>query len=373
MTLVSIVGDFYSSVVPIFYEFKDKIDTHIILSDDSKRDDFFARQFESGVNKFIKQNDLNIKNFFYSIDEDNFNSLEKALDFIMKNSKEDILINTTDGLAALNTFFSLRAIPQGVKIISYDMFDNEYYIIDINGIKREKIKNILPIKTHFLLKNIEILDKNSKAFADIYEQEIKDLLTIHQKEYRHFIYEITSKKMLPKRDFFPNIYYVFDKMGFTKKFSADEIFQKVTGDMFEYFIYLQIKDLGFDDIEIGVEIENNGARNEFDILAMKDNHLHIIECKYRKKLDLNSLIYKYSALRRIVDEDAKSIIVSLINKYNAFTINRALTHNIALLGVDYNLKENINKFLLEDKYDRRNFEFVKFKKSSKRDKGYKGY
>ena len=371
MTLVSIVGDFYSSVVPIFYEFKDKIDTHIILSDDSKRDDFFARQFESGVNKFIKQNDLKIKNIFYSIDEDNFNSLEKALEFIFKNSKGEIYINATDGLATLNTFFSLRAVPQGAKVISYDMFDNEYHIIELNGIRKEKITQFLPIKTHFLLKNIEVLDTNSKAFAEVYEKEIKELLIYHRKEYRHFIFEITTKKKLPDRTLFPNIYAIFDKMGFTKKFSAEEIFQKVTGDMFEYFVYLQMKDLGFDDIEIGVEIENNGARNEFDILAMKDNHLHIIECKYKRKLDLNSLIYKYSALRRIVDEDAKSIIVSLINKYNAYTINRALTHNIALLGLDKNLKENIKKFLIEDKYDRRNFEFVEFKKITKRDKRFK--
>ena len=365
MTLVSIVGDFYSSVVPIFYEFKDKINTHIILSDDSKRDDFFARQFEKGVDKFIKENDLKIKNLFFSIDEDNFNSLEKALDFILKNSDDEILINTTDGLATLNTFFSLRAIPQGAKIISYDMFDNEYHIIDINGIRRKKIKKILPIKTHFLLKNIDVIDTNLKSFAEVYEKEIRDLLIVHRREYRHFIFEITTKNRLPDRTLFPNVYYIFDKMGFTKRFSAEEIFQKVTGDMFEYFVYLDIKDLEFDDIEIGVTIENNGARNEFDILAMKDNHLHIIECKYRRKLDLNSLIYKYSALRRIVDEDAKSVIVSLIDKYNSYVINRALTHNIALLGLDRNLKENIRKFLIEDKYDRRNFEFVKFKKDKR--------
>jgi hypothetical protein len=52
MTLVSIVGDFFSSVAPVFYEFKDSIDTHIIISDDSKRDDRLARKFEKGVNNY---------------------------------------------------------------------------------------------------------------------------------------------------------------------------------------------------------------------------------------------------------------------------------------------------------------------------------
>jgi len=374
MTLVSIVGDFYSSVVPIFYEFKDKIDTHIILSDDSKRDDFFARQFEVGVNKFIKENNLKIKNLFFSIDEDSFDSLEKALKFILQNSTGEIFINTTDGLATLNTFFSLRAIPQGAKIISYDMFDNEYHIIDINGIKREKICKVLPIKTHFLLKNIEVIDKNPKSFAEIYEKDIKELFIIHKDEYRHFVYDVTVNERFPNRNLFPNVYRIFDKMGFTSKnFKLEDVFQKITGDMFEYFVYLKIKDLEFDDIEVGLEIENSGARNEFDILVMKDNHLHIIECKYRSKIDFNSLIYKYSALRRIVDEDAKSVIVSLKNRYNRFVINRALSHNIALLGLDRNLKDNIKKFLLEDKYDRRNFELVEFKRGVKRNKRYKRY
>ena len=49
MTLVSVIGDFFSSVAPVFYEFKDKIDTHIIISDDSKRDDRLAKKFQKGV------------------------------------------------------------------------------------------------------------------------------------------------------------------------------------------------------------------------------------------------------------------------------------------------------------------------------------
>ena len=354
MTLVSIIGDFFSSVVPIFYEFKDKISTHIIISDDSKRDDRLAKKFEKGSKKFIQKNELNIKTLYYQIDEDSFESLDKAKDFIINNSKKDIYINTTDGLSAINTFFSLRMLPLGAKIISYDIFDNEYHIIDINGMKRKKIKNSSTVIEHFNLKGVKIQSKGLKSFAVKYEDEIKDLFEHNHYEYRGFKYEFTVNHKMPSRQVFPNIYYLFDKMNLTNNnLTKEHLFQVLTGDMFEYYVYLLAKDLGFDDIEIAVEIEDNEIRNEFDLLLMKDNHLHIIECKHRgfKTLDLEDLIYKYATLRRVVDEDARGIIVSLVNKYSKNYINRALSHNIALFGFNKNLRNNIKNFLIEGKTD----------------------
>jgi len=354
MTLVSVIGDFFSSVVPVFYEFKDKIDTHIIISDDSKRDDRLARKFEKGLKKFIDKYNLNIKTLYYSIDEDSFESLERAKEFILKNAKGDIYINTTDGLSSVNTFFSLRMIPLNAKIISYDMFDNEYHIITLNGMQREKIKKIVSIVDHFLLKGVEINSKGLKSFALRYENEIRELFEEHHYEYRGFKYELTTKNKLPSRRDFPNVYYLFDKMNLTNKnLDKDYIFQTLTGDMFEYYVYLLVKDLGFDDIEIGVEIEDEEVRNEFDLLLMKDNHLHIIECKHRgfKTLDLEDLIYKYAALRRVVDEDARGVIISLVNKYSKNFLNRALSQNIALFGFNKYLKDNIKKFLLEGSFN----------------------
>jgi len=354
MTLVSVIGDFFSSVVPVFYEFKDKIDIHIIISDDSKRDDRLARKFEKGLKKFIDKYNLNIKTLYYSIDEDSFESLERAKEFILKNAKGDVYINTTDGLSSINTFFSLRMLPIGAKIISYDMFDNEYHIIDINGMRREKVKKTLRVIDHFILKGVKISSKGLKSFAIRYEKEIKELFEKNHYEYRGFKYELTAKKKMPSRRDFPNIYYLFDKMHLTDRdLDKDYLFQVLTGNMFEYYVYLLVKDLGFDDIEIGVEIEDEEIINEFDLLLMKDNHLHVIECKHRgfKTLDLEDLIYKYATLRRVVDEDARGVIVSLVSKYSKNYLNRALSQNIALFGFNKNLRQNIKEFLIEGKYD----------------------
>jgi len=356
MTLVSFIGDFFSSVGPVFYHLKDKLSTHIIVSDDSKRDDRLARKFQKGVSKFCEKYNLNIKNLYYTLDEDSFDSLEKAKNFILENSSGDIYLNTTDGLSTINTFFSLKMLPLNAKIISYDMFDNEYNLISINGVERVKM-GYVPIKDHFLLKGVDILETGMKSFAIRYENEIRELFEdydIHR-EYKAFKYDITTYNHLPKRDKFPNIYYLFDKMKLTNRdnLSFDHLFQVVTGDMFEYYLYLIVKDMGFDDIEIGVEIEYDDVVNEFDLLLMKDNHLHIIECKHRshKTLNIDNIIYKYGALKRIVDEDAKAIIVTLINRYNKHSIDRALSHDIALFGFNKYLHKNIKRYLIEDDYD----------------------
>ena len=250
-------------------------------------------------------------------------------------------------------------LPLKAKIISYDMFDNEYHIIGINGMKREKIRKSLNVIDHFLLKGVKATAKGVKSFANRYEEEIKELFEKHHYEYKSFKYEFTNENKLPSRENFANVYNVFDRMHLTDGYIDEKyLFQILTGDMFEYYVYLLVKDLGFDDVEIGVEIEDK-VKNEFDLLLMKDNHLHLIECKHRgfKTLDLRDLIYKYATLRRVVDEDAKGIIVSLINKYSRNYINRALSQNIALFGFNKNLKQNIKSFLLgDDNVFTKNFE-----------------
>ena len=70
MTLVSIVGDFYSSVLPLFYEFSPRIKKYIIVYDDFKADVEHARNIFDGTQKFIKEYDFSIETYTVQIDED---------------------------------------------------------------------------------------------------------------------------------------------------------------------------------------------------------------------------------------------------------------------------------------------------------------
>ncbi len=361
MTLVSIIGDYFSSVVPVFYHFKDKIRKHIIVADNSRRENKNAKKFRDGAVEFCKQHNLNIEHLLLSIDEDSFNSLEKAEKYITENAKGKLYINSTDGLSLLNTFFSLRSLPKGASIISYDIFDNDLGIIDINGIRKEKLKASVPIKDHFMLKGIKVLEVRNMEIARRFPNEIKLLFTRYFYEFTQLkiALNISGNPTIPKdTSNFPNVIRIIKNMGLLR-FSGNQDFYKIiAGDLFEFFVYLTIKDLGFDDILVGVSIEHDGLRNEFDILMMKENHLHIIECKNRRVkhngvvggVNLENLLYKYAALKPVVDDESKAAMVIARGVDRNITENiatRAFTNNIAFIEANRYLKDNIKKFFLE--------------------------
>jgi len=133
----------------------------------------------------------------------------------------------------------------------------------------------------------------------------------------------------------------------------------ITGGLFEYYIFLKIKDLNHDDIEIGVSVkqyynEINFIPNEFDILIMRDNHLHMIECKFTKNVSLDALVYKYMALQNLLDDDSKIIMLTGHDKFkpNLKTPNslenlphkRAKISRMLLLG---NPMQQIDEFIKE--------------------------
>lgn len=96
--------------------------------------------------------------------------------------------------------------------------------------------------------------------------------------------------------------------------------------MFEYYVYNLIKDLEYDDIALGVKVEdiyaNTAFENEFDILVMKNNHLHMIECKARDDYNeesLSTFIYKLDSVRNTLDEDANMMFLTQEHLYNPCT------------------------------------------------------
>ena len=131
----------------------------------------------------------------------------------------------------------------------------------------------------------------------------------------------------------------------------------ITGGLFEYYIYLKLMDLNFDDIEVGVSVKKyiddiNFIPNEFDILIMKENHLHMIECKFTKNIKLDGLVYKYMGLKSLLDDDGKMCIVTNHHDPKKLETNknpmqfqphkRALENKILLKG---NPLENIDRFV----------------------------
>ena len=289
MTLVSIVGDFYSSVLPIFYEFSQKIDTHIVVCDDFKTDTINGKKIYNGTTNFIKNNNLNIKNHFVVIDEDSLESIDKLIKEIYHFSDDkDIYINVTDGLTNIALVLAQKLLSKGVKFISYDRFDNTYNLLTNISMEKIPINRSLNIKNHFLLKDTKIISQSDVNFAKEYEKELKLLFEKYS----------GNKK----------IYFDYE--------SYDAVLDSIqTGFLYEFYIYNLLKKLNYDDIALGTRVKdvyfkNAEFENEFDILVIKDNHLHMIECKFRDNLNKTELIYKVDSVRNILDEDSKIIIIT---------------------------------------------------------------
>ena len=356
MTLVSIVGDFDSSVLPLFYEFKDRIDKHIIIYDDFKNDVVHAKRIIAGTTKFIQQNDLNIRSYAIKMDEDSMTAVHKVADILKgyEENAEKLYINITDGLANVGVVLSNIFLPLGSKIITYDRYDNEYNLLKQDEMLTCKVEKCLPIKEHFLLKNIVVDEVNDKEYPLKHKNLIMKIFEQHHEQYQEFVYQIMQ--INPQLQKHHNIIELLSPLGITHdNIKTNQMF--ITGTLFEYYIFLKVHNLGYDDIEIGVKVkeyynEADFIPNEFDIFMMKDNHLHMIECKFQKKPKLDELVYKYMALKTVIDEDSKIMIVTAHPKYK-----QDLEHSDTLHHLPHKRARQNKIFLLGNPMKRKD-EFV---------------
>ena len=311
MLLVSIVGDFHSSIFPIYNEFKDKINYHIVVHDDAFRERKKHKSILYSLQKFNEKHHLKISTEVFTIDEDSLQSIKTLIQQIEKTAPNpnNIYINATDGLTNIGIALAAQLLPKGVKFISYDMYENSYNITTQEHIKTNKLQYSLSIEDHFLLKGLEIISQGDKNFAQKYRMQILELFNTYADELEFLKKDITHQTTTYKKRY-PRALQLIKSMGFDIVKDA----AKITGGLFEYYVYLLIKDMGFDDIAIGVTIKQAltssiGVTNEFDILLMKENHLHMIECKFRK-MKKQEIVYKYASLINLIDDDSRMMILT---------------------------------------------------------------
>ncbi|RLA78791.1 MAG: hypothetical protein DRG78_14315 [Epsilonproteobacteria bacterium] len=340
--LVSILGDFHSSIFPIFFEFKDSIDTHIVVHDDAFSEQSKSNKVITSLKQFSYKNSLDINTQDYKIDEDSLASILKLIEHIKStaNSLEDIYINTTDGLSNIGVVLGAKLLDSGAKLLSYDMYENSYNLTSRDSIYTKQLNSKMSIKEHFLFKGLKVADLEDKEFAHKYEPYIRDLFENHYDEFVIMKRDVTSSTKSNQHQY-PNALELIKRMNLNVKTQQ----KSITGGLFEFYTYLLVKDLGFDDIEIGIVIEdafsnNTSVRNEFDLLLMKDNHLHMIECKFTKNIDMQALVYKYSSLINLIDDDGRIIIL---------TDKAVYSHDLydsTKLGLEHHRRALVNKILV---------------------------
>lgn len=351
MILISSLGKYDSSIFPLLYEFKEKLSQHIIIHDDSKYESSKTLKFIDAQNEFKSFYDLNFETKSIKIDEDSFDSLLLAFEKIevaANNKFENVYFNGTGGLASTAVILSQKVIERNGKFLAYDIFDNGFNIVTQNSLEKKQIIKNLDIFTHLILKGYKISSKGSKL--DAYKRK-NEVLKICEdlEELKKFTTALQSKNI-------SNIVGFETIQNLLKSINKIDDKSFIQGTIFEEYIYWLIEDnFNFDQVMFNVKIEfNENLFNEFDILMIKNNHLHTIECKLRNSIHGENIVYKIDSVIDYLDDDGKAMILAIggDNKRitNTGTIKKQFTNGSLKRAENSNIKVHQSKYFDKQKF-----------------------
>ena len=301
------------------------------------------------------KNSLNIQNKYHSIivDEyDNKDILQKLKEFDIHEYKNKY-INITGGtkLMSIETYDFFKSIENCH--IYYITRGNEYKkIFPIEEENTYNFKCSVSIKEYFKAYGFE---SKESGLSEIDKEYTYDFLEKFLENDRYHIIQELQRKRGVNNLKKVNISEVnglgkfLSDIGFPLKnegiISKKEI-EYLTGSWFEEYVYYTLKDANIvqgTDILCGVSKKNGQSDNEFDIVILKENQLHIIECKtYICNNDKPSLpvdtIYKLDSIQKELGLFAKPYIITL-NK--AHEIKEAYKKRAGQYGIKILTIENI--------------------------------
>ncbi len=352
MILISLLGKYDSSIFPMLFEFKEQIKKHIIIHDDSRFETSKVKKILASQEKFKEFFSLDYESHSIKIDEDSYGDIIKCYEKIIdlsENDYESIYFNGTGGLVSSTIILSNKLLANGSHFIAYDIFDNGYNIVSKDSMEKKSITQNKDIYTHFLLKGYELLSSGNKIEAFKRKNTVLELCE-DLSLFQDFATLIQNKSYEQIKGF-SNIKELLFKINKID----DKMF--IQGTIFEEYIYWLIEDnFKFDQVMFNVKVEfAPELSNEFDILMIKDNHLHVIECKLRKKVPGEQYIYKLDSVIDYLDDDGKGMIVviggenerytQIGNSIKSFTKGSILRANSANIKVHHSKVFDKQKFL----------------------------
>lgn len=304
MVLVSILGDFDSNILPVFYHYSEDINIHILLYDKRRQDKLHAQNIQIGLKRFCLEYDYDPLLLVMEFDEDTKENIELIFERIDKLAYgKTLFINASDGMATTLAIFQPKVLELNGKILAYDRFDNSCNVLTKEGMHNESIAG-MTINEHLLLKNIdyEMID------TDVISERSATVNELMQASTQFLDFRDAKKQRKPLNAFIE----IQNKLASINK-ENDDFF--ISGGIFEEYIYSLVKGLRFDDVALGTKVcympdEDSSFENELDILLIKENHMHIIECKFRRFInDAEHFIYKYDSVIDMLDADGKTMLL----------------------------------------------------------------
>lgn len=306
MILVSILSNFDSNILPLFFHHSEDIRMHVLLSDTSKLDQKHAAKIQAGFKRFCDYHDLSPQLLEIHFDEDNMESIQNVLHRVMTLAKrgERLSLNSSGALASTQAIMQPLLFELGGDIIAYDRFDNTCNVVSQAKMHKEVVSP-MTIDEHLILKDIDFTYPDESELLT--RKEVVLQLMKDGRRYGAFKNAFAQRRSLQS---YGDILKLLEGIG-----KSDDQFY-ITGTLFEEYCYWLIRDLRFDDIHLGTVVNydphhRNSYKNEFDILCIKDNHLNIIECKFRNYVDGEELVYQYDSIIDLLDADGRVLIVAV--------------------------------------------------------------
>lgn len=342
MTLLSIVGEDISRIIPVLYAYKERITHHVLLCDDDPSNYQRAKNLQKGMQRFSAENSLGWFTQVVSTDEDNPTQIEVVARKQFEYSGE-LWLNVTDGYPAMSILLSDLVRKEGGKVLSYDHFDNDLHLIEADGtMNTKKLDSKIDLLSYITLLNYRVMQETSKE--DLLPRK-KDIFILHEKES---LYQKTRAAILDEH-FGHN--YNFD-FSFSDDILASlrslDILDRnnhlipskqksLQGDILEEYIFWLCEALNPDDIALGVKIDFDDeaaepldyrrVMNEFDILLTYNNRIYTIECKFSKELEGLEFVYKYDAIIDYFGKASKAIIANISPKIKENYIGMKTSNN----------------------------------------------
>jgi len=274
--------------VPILYHFRNQFSLLTLIYDEKEEKQAYT--LKEGL-EFLKEREgLEFRIELKKIDEDNPASITSTI------PKKPILLFLSDNIdPTLNYFLSQAVMSNKGKIISYDKIENSYNIISQEGVTNHTLHESVPLEIFFKMAGYEVSYKTPTLYDKaLVERIFKDFRALQKPFKKNFPAEAIREYM--------------ERNGYKEPKSA-------LGFAFEEFIYWKLYSVDWDDIAWSLSIEKDGVKNEFDVAMIKDNHLILVECKYKRSLiDSASLVYKLDALSEDFGDDTQAFLVHIGHK-----------------------------------------------------------
>jgi hypothetical protein len=353
--LVSLVSDQTIPIVLLAKELSD-IDFYIFVTtkkmEENKRSDHTILALGLADNQFLK----------IRVQEDSLIDISENLKNKL-SSNDEYIVNLTGGtkLMSIGSFNFFKKKNSVIYYIAGGKNTYRQIYPEINN-KEKNLNYRANIKEYLRSYGIEIHkksfnNKNNLLKSEEYTRTVFIKYTSNQIDFQ-FLDELRKIRKISKfiitdlfglEEFLTNIEFKTINPGFIVKKEIEYL----TGGWFEEFIYQKImQKYNFEDeidmIGINVTISNQKLQNEFDIMYMFKNRLHVIECKtgifdsITNRNITNDAIYKLAALKKYFGLFAKTEFYTLSEKGNSvYELKQNYLDRANILSIEIKDKNDI--------------------------------